>query len=70
ITIQKTGAETGTKQWNANYSLAGNVFKIHKDTINGEVVDEVTTDANGYAKTKTDLPLGHYVVEEVQASKG
>ncbi|CAK1241012.1 SpaA isopeptide-forming pilin-related protein [Fructobacillus evanidus] len=70
ITIQKTGAETGTKQWNANYSLAGNVFKIHKDNINGEVVDEVTTDANGYAKTKTDLPLGHYVVEEVQASKG
>ncbi|GAP05034.1 SpaA isopeptide-forming pilin-related protein, partial [Fructobacillus tropaeoli] len=70
ITIQKTGAETGTKQWNDNYSLAGNVFKIHKDSINGEVVDEVTTDANGYAKTREDLPLGHYVVEEVQASKG
>ncbi|MDF7637313.1 SpaA isopeptide-forming pilin-related protein [Leuconostocaceae bacterium ESL0958] len=70
ITIQKTGAESGKQQWNGNYSLAGNVFKIHKDSLNGEVVDEVTTDANGYAKTREDLPLGHYVVEEVQASKG
>ncbi|GAP04830.1 SpaA isopeptide-forming pilin-related protein [Fructobacillus tropaeoli] len=69
ITIQKTGAETGTQMWNDNYSLAGNVFKIHKGDINGEVVDEVTTDANGYAHTREDLPLGTYVVEEVQASK-
>ena len=70
ITIQKTGAETGTQMWNDNYSLAGNVFKIHKGDINGEVVDEVTTDENGYAHTREDLPLGTYVVEEVQASKG
>ncbi|CAK1229347.1 Clumping factor A-related surface protein [Fructobacillus fructosus] len=70
ITIQKTGAETGTQMWNDNYSLAGNVFKIHKGDINGEVVAEVTTDENGYAHTREDLPLGTYVVEEVQASKG
>lgn len=70
ISIQKKGAETGTQMWNDNYSLAGNVFKIHKGDINGEVVAEVTTDENGYAHTREDLPLGTYVVEEVQASKG
>lgn len=56
--------------WNANYTLAGNVFEIRENDANGKVVATVTTDANGHAETNKELPLGTYVVTEKTASNG
>ncbi|CAK1240384.1 SpaA isopeptide-forming pilin-related protein [Fructobacillus tropaeoli] len=55
---------------NDNYSLAGNVFEVHKDTADGPVVKELTTDANGNAETGSVMDYGHYIITEKQASQG
>ncbi|WP_025481675.1 MSCRAMM family protein [Enterococcus faecium] len=70
IIIEKTGTESGKNMWNANYTLAGNVFEIRENDANGKVVATVTTDVNGHAETNKELPLGTYVVTEKTASNG
>ncbi|WP_258080171.1 SpaA isopeptide-forming pilin-related protein [Enterococcus faecium] len=70
IIIEKSGVESGKDMWNANYTLAGNVFEVRKDTVNGEVVKTITTDDKGHAETGKDLPLGTYAVVEKTASNG
>lgn len=70
IIIEKTGTESGKNMWNANYTLAGNVFEVRENDANGKVVATVTTDANGHAETNKELPLGTYVVTEKTASNG
>ncbi|MGM0169818.1 hypothetical protein IGI39_004752 [Enterococcus sp. AZ135] len=70
ILIEKQGIESGHELWNANYSLAGNVFEIHKDSETGEVISTITTDEKGHAETEKNLPLGTYVVTEKTASNG
>ena len=70
IIIEKTGTESGKNMWNANYTLAGNVFEIHENDAKGKVVATVTTDKNGHAETNKELPLGTYVVSEKMASNG
>ncbi|HFD1766135.1 TPA: collagen binding domain-containing protein [Enterococcus hirae] len=70
IIIEKTGTESGKNMWNANYTLAGNVFEIHENDAKGKVVATVTTDKNGHAETNKELPLGTYVVTEKTASDG
>lgn len=70
IIIEKTGTESGKNMWNANYTLAGNVFEVRENDANGKVVATVTTDANGHAETNKELPLGTYVVMEKTASNG
>lgn len=70
ILIEKSGVETGKDMWNANYTLAGNVFEIHENDTSGRVVATVTTDVNGHAETNKELPLGTYVVTGKTASNG
>nr|WP_275399759.1 SpaA isopeptide-forming pilin-related protein [Enterococcus faecium] len=70
ILIEKSGVETGKDMWNANYTLAGNVFEIHEGTETGAVVRTITTDDKGHAETGKDLPLGTYVITEKTASNG
>lgn len=70
ILIEKSGVETGKDMWNANYTLAGNVFEIHEGTETGTVVRTITTDDKGHAETGKDLPLGTYVITEKTASNG
>ncbi|MFR6671175.1 MAG: SpaA isopeptide-forming pilin-related protein [Enterococcus avium] len=70
ILIEKQGVESGSTMWNANYTLAGNVFEIRKDSEKGEVIRTVTTNEKGHAETGKDLPLGTYVVTEKTASNG
>lgn len=70
ILIEKQGIESGHELWNENYSLAGNVFEIHKDSESGDVVRSITTDDKGHAETEKDLPLGTYVITEKTASNG
>lgn len=70
IIVEKSGVESDHNMWNNNYTLAGNVFEIRKDTDKGEVVRTITTDDKGYAETDRELPLGTYVVTEKTASNG
>lgn len=68
ITVKKSGVESGVDLWNTHYSLAGNVFKLTSLT-DGKTY-EITTNAEGIAKTSDKLPLGKYDVEEIKASPG
>lgn len=70
IIIEKSVEEADTELGNENYTLAGNVFEIRKETEDGEVIQEVTTDEKGVASTDATLPLGSYAVIETQASEG
>ncbi|EOS7974593.1 peptidase [Enterococcus hirae] len=70
IIVEKSGVESGKDMWNGNYSLAGNVFEVRKDSPTGEVIRTITTDANGHAETNKELPLGTYVVIEKTAFNG
>lgn len=68
--VLQDNGETNKHLSNSNYSLDGNVFEIHKDSIDGPVVKELTTDANGYAETGEVMDYGQYFITEKQASKG
>lgn len=46
--------------------LAGAVYGIYSDSACTDMVDQITTDGNGYAKSKA-LPAGMYYLKEVQA---
>lgn len=63
IRVHKTNAKPSM----GDYALAGAVFEVH--TASGTLVDTITTDAKGEAKTK-ELPLGAYKVTEKTAPYG
>jgi len=63
IRVHKTNANPG----NGDYSLAGAVFEIR--TAGGNLVDTITTDAQGRANSR-QLPLGEYRVTERTAPPG
>ena len=60
--LTKTDKSTGTK-------LKGAVYGIYSDSGCTNKVDTMTTDANGYAKSKA-LTAGTYYVKEITAPKG
>ncbi|ENZ5663514.1 collagen binding domain-containing protein [Enterococcus hirae] len=70
IIVEKSGVESGKDMWNGNYSLAGNVFEVRKDSPTGEVIRTITTEETGHAETAKDLELGTYWVVEKIASNG
>lgn len=70
IIVEKSGVESGKDMWNNNYSLAGNVFEVRKDSPTGEVIRTITTEETGHAETAKDLELGTYWVVEKTASNG
>lgn len=70
IIVEKSGVESGKDMWNGNYSLAGNVFEVRKDSPTGEVIRTITTGETGHAETAKDLELGTYWVVEKTASNG
>lgn len=70
IIVEKSGELSRKDLWNEHYSLAGNIFEIRKETKDGEVVQELTTNEEGIAESEANLPLGIYVVTEKQASQG
>ena len=65
IKLEKEDAETGEAQGAA--SLKGAVYEIRNSK--DEVVDTLTTDKKGKAKSK-ELPLGSYTVKETKPSPG
>ena len=82
IAVQKYDNETASKTPQGAATLQGAKIDIISDNdqdvmVNGMVyskgqtVKTLTTDANGYAATKTDeLPYGNYIVKETSAPTG
>lgn len=70
IILDKSGVLSGKDLWNEHYSLVENIFEIRKETKEGEIVQEMTTNEEGIAESEPNLPLGVYVVTEKQASEG
>lgn len=64
LEVTKKGSEKAEKQGDA--SLAGAVYGVFKDSV---LIDEYTTDENGYFKTK-EYVCGNYTVQEISPSEG
>lgn len=64
LEITKKDSEKAEKQGDA--SLAGAVYGVFKDSV---LIDEYTTDENGYFKTK-EYVCGNYTVQEISPSEG
>ena len=66
LEIRKSSANASVSEGNSNYSLQGAEYGIYKGD---ELVQTLTTDKNGYAKSG-ELEEGNYTVKETKASKG
>lgn len=66
LEIRKSSANASVSDGNSNYSLQGAEYGIYKGD---ELVQTLTTDKSGYAKSG-ELEEGDYVVKETKASKG
>lgn len=64
LEVTKKDSEKAEKQGDA--SLAGAVHGVFKDSV---LIDEYTTDENGYFKTK-EYVCGNYTVQEISPSEG
>ena len=66
VDLKKTSSNTDITNNGSLYSLEGAKYGIYDGN---ELVEELTTDAKGYAKSSL-LPEGNYTVKEIFASKG
>ena len=66
LEIRKSSANASVSDGNSNYSLQGAEYGIYKGD---ELVQTLTTDKNGYAKSG-ELEEGNYTIKETKASKG
>ncbi len=66
LEIRKSSANASVSDGNSNYSLQGAEYGIYKGE---ELVQTLTTDKNGYAKSG-ELEEGNYTIKETKASKG
>ena len=66
LEIRKSSANASVSEGNSNYSLQGAEYGIYKGD---ELVQTLTTDKNGYAKSG-ELEEGNYTIKETKASKG
>lgn len=64
LEVTKKDSEKAEKQGDA--SLAGAVYGVFKDSV---LINEYTTDENGYFKTK-EYVCGNYTVQEISPSEG
>lgn len=67
VEINKSSANTDITDGNGCYSLEGAEYAVYNS--DNQAVDKLTTDANGYAKSKL-LPSGTYTVKELKVPKG
>ena len=66
IELKKTTANANVSDSNSNYSLKGAEYGIYSG---GSLVETMTTDANGYAKSEA-IGIGDYTIRELNASAG
>ena len=64
--VKVSDAASSVTKLKAGAALSGAVFEVYSEKL--ELVDKITTDKAGLATTK-NLPLGKYVVKEVQAPR-
>lgn len=67
VEINKSSANTDITDGNGCYSLEGAEYAVYNS--DNQAVDKLTTDANGYAKSKL-LPSGTYTIKELKAPNG
>lgn len=67
VEINKSSANPDITDANGCYSLEGAEYAVYNS--DNQAVDKLTTDANGYAKSKL-LPSGTYTVKELKAPNG
>ena len=67
VEINKSSANTDITDGNGCYSLEGAEYAVYN--ADNQAVDKLTTDANGYAKSKL-LPSGTYTIKELKAPNG
>lgn len=69
VSISKSSAVPAMTAGNSCYSLEGAVYGIYSDAACTNLLEPLTTDANGQA-TSGQLERGVYYVKEISASKG
>lgn len=67
VEINKSSSNPAISDGNGCYSLEGAEYAVYNS--DNQAVDKLTTDANGYAKSKL-LPSGTYTIKELKAPKG
>lgn len=67
VELYKKSGNTSYTAGNPNYSLEGAQYSVYDSK--GQALDTLTTNANGYAKSK-ELPADTYTVRETKCSKG
>ena len=70
VTLKKVSANPSLTNGNSNYSLAGAVYDVYKDSGLSKKVGTLTTDANGNTDTIQNLVPGTYYAKERTAPKG
>ena len=70
VTLKKVSANPSMTNGNSNYSLAGAVYDVCKDSGLTNRVGTLTTDANGNTGTIENLVPGTYYAKERTAPKG
>ena len=70
VTLKKVSADPSMTNGNSEYSLAGAVYDVYKDSALTKIVGTLTTDANGDTGTIQNLVPGTYYAKERTAPKG
>ena len=70
VTLKKVSSNPSMTNGNSNYSLAGAVYDVYKDSGLSNRVGTLTTDANGSTGTIENLVPGTYHAKERTAPKG
>ncbi len=70
VTLKKVSSNPGMTNGNSNYSLAGAVYDVYKDSGLTNRVGTLTTDANGNTGIIENLVPGTYYAKERTAPKG
>lgn len=69
VKVQKSSTNPGLTNNNGNYSLAGAVYTVYRDSGLSNIAGTLTTDASGNTGTLT-LESGTYYIKETTAPKG
>lgn len=69
VRVQKSSTNPGLTNGNSNYSLAGAVYTVYRDSGLANIAGTLTTDDSGNTGTLT-LESGTYYVKETSAPKG
>lgn len=69
VKLVKSSTNPDVSSGNANYSLAGAIYTVYRDSSLSNIVGTLTTDASGNTNTLT-LEGGTYYVKETSAPKG